>query len=290
MEHKEDFPNLMTLTMVGAPPSGADLGDTWTRPADGMVMVYAPGGEFGMGSDDDDVNYALQLCQQYSEDCTWEQFQDEQPRHTVTLDGFWIDETEVTNAQYQRCVGAGVCEKSRCWEDEELNAPGWPVVCVTWNDAQAYCEWAGGRLPTEAEWEYAARGPEENIYPWGNEFYDYKLNYCDQNCWADERKDASVDDGYAFTSPVGNYPEGVSWCGTLDMAGNAWEWVYDWYGPYPAETQVNPTGPETGEQKVLRSGSWDYGPDIVRAANRTQNTPDVHFSDDGFRCVVTPAP
>jgi len=209
------------------------LGDTWTRPTDGVVMVYVPAGEFEMGSDDDDVDYALQLCNAYRGDCRREWFEDEQPVHTVVLDGFWIDRTEVTNAQYQQCVETEVCQApTTCdWGEPtygDASKSDHPVVCVDWHGAQAYCEWMGARLPTEAEWEYAARGPEGRVFPWGDAFDGTRLNYCDTNCerdWADE----TVDDGYAETAPVGSYPAGVSWCEALDMTGNVWEWVNDWY-------------------------------------------------------------
>ena len=208
----------------------------WTRPADGMVMVHVPGGTFEMGSIEGES--------------------DEQPVHTVVLDGFWIDRTEVTNALYHRCVEANACQAPTVCD---WGAPTYarvehadhPAVCVDWYGAEAYCEWAGARLPTEAEWEYAARGSQGWAYPWGNEFDGTRLNYCDVNCeenWADE----TVDDGYARTAPVGGYPDGASWCGALDMAGNVWEWMVDWHGSYPSAAQANPTGPETGDRRVLR--------------------------------------
>jgi serine/threonine-protein kinase len=252
-------------------PTEEGLGDTWTRLADGMVMVYVPAGEFEMGGT--------------------EGKNDEQPMHTVALDGFWIDRTEVTNAQYERCVADGDC-----------SLPGWavshtrdlyygnntyadyPVIYVRWTQAMNYCAWAGARLPTEAEWEYAARGTQEFIYPWGDEFDGTRLNYCDANCefdWADK----TVDDGYADTAPVGSYPGGASWCGTLDLAGNVWEWTADWYGDYHVGVQTNPLGQATGDHKVLRGASWGDNSSGVYCAVRLKHGT-VYGSDHvGFRCA-----
>jgi len=273
--------------------SGAHaLGDTWTRPADGMVMVYVPAGEFQMGSTT---------------------YDDEEPVHTVALDAFWLDRTEVSVAQFRDFVNATRHETTaeqvgksyvaigNDWE--QVSGADWahpegpgsqaandhPVVHVSWNDAVAYCEWAGSRLLTEAEWEYAARGPEGLSYPWGNTFDGTRLNFCDKNCafdWADQ----GVDDGYEFTAPVGSYPNGASWAGALDLAGNVWEWVADWYGDYSSERQVNPTGPASGDSRVLRGGSWFHNEGITRGAYRNWHTPPGAYNYLGFRCGVSAAP
>jgi formylglycine-generating enzyme required for sulfatase activity len=185
---------------------------TWQRPTDGMVMVYVPEGEFLMGSPSGQGN------------------DDEHPQHTVYLDAFWIDQTEVTNAQYRKCLEAGVCRKPVCWDNSDYNAPDQPVVCVSWGDARTYCEWAGVRLPSEAEWEKAARGTDGRVYPWGNE-----APIC-------ERANYAVCVGKAASA--GSYPAGVSPYGALDMAGNVWEWVADWYaGNYYSRSPArNPQG------------------------------------------------
>jgi formylglycine-generating enzyme required for sulfatase activity len=160
----------------------------------------------------------------------------------------------------------------------------YPVIWVTQQQAADYCAWADARLPTEAEWEYAARGSEGRLFPWGNTFDGQCLNYCDANCTLGPN-DPTVDDGYADTAPVGSFPSGASWCGALDMAGNVREWVADWYAPYPAERQENPTGPATGELRVPRGGSWLDGPDGARTAQRGGSAPDYARYKEGFRCA-----
>jgi serine/threonine-protein kinase len=300
-------------TATSAPPRSTpalSLGDTRTRPADGMVMVYAPGGELEMGSSDSDVDNALRVCNEYRDDCKRGWFKDEQPKHTVVLNGFWIDQTEVTVTQFRAFAqatghestaerdGWGIAWVGSAGEWQEVDGADWqhpqgpgsraednhPVVQVSWYDTAAYCEWAGGRLPTEAEWEFAARGPQGSTYPWGAGFDDARVNYCDTNCptlW----KNAGVDDGYAYTAPAGSYLEGASWCGVLNLAGNVWEWVADWYGEYPPERQVNPEGPSSGGIRVLRGGSLNSVPDDVRGNSRNWGNPDVAVDDIGFRCA-----
>jgi serine/threonine-protein kinase len=236
-----------------------------------MVMVYVPAGEFEMGSTEGEDN--------------------EKPVHTVALDSFWIDQTEVTNGQYRRCVEARDCSPpaesgsyARAGYYGYSRYDDYPVIYVSWRQAADYCTWAGARLPTEAEWEYAARGPEGRAYPWGDEFDGTRLNYCDVDCpeqWADE----TMDDGYTDTAPVGSYPGGASWCGALDMAGNVWEWVADWYGDYPSGRQVNPTGPSSGADRVERGGSWDNQWDWFRCAHRFPMYPDPGRNNLGFRCA-----
>ncbi|MGC9335394.1 MAG: formylglycine-generating enzyme family protein [Anaerolineae bacterium] len=260
----------------GAQPGQADAaaygpGDTLTRPADGMVMVYVPSGEFKMGGTG---NLADR-------------------KHTVEVDSFWIDQTEVTNAHYRRCVEAGACRApTACsWGEPtygDVAKADHPVLCVAWHEARTYCEWAGGRLPTETEWEYAARGPDSAIYPWGDEFDGTRLNSCDASCPHEDHRVTDYDDGYARTAPVGSYPDGASWCGALDLAGNVWEWVADWHGAYPLTRQVNPTGPERGSERLIRGGSWfdwnEYG--FLRADNRHPFEPRATHDILGFRCAV----
>ena len=281
-----------------APPATVQpvLGDTWTRSGDDMAMVYVSAGEFQMGSDYLARRAAQKLCQQYQTEtaiaaCGADNFADEAHVHPVVLDGFWLDRTEVTNGQYERCVEAGGCTppvergsytRSSYYGDDAYR--DYPVIWVTQQQAADYCAWAGARLPTEAEWEYAARGPEGRLFPWGDAFDGQRLNYCDANCTLGPN-DPTFDDGYADTAPVGSFPAGASWCGALDMAGNVREWVADWYGPDPAERQETPTGPAAGELRVPRGGSWLDAPHGARTAQRGGSAPDYARYKEGFRCA-----
>jgi formylglycine-generating enzyme required for sulfatase activity len=225
-----------------------------------MVMVYVPGGTFQMGSENG--------------------YGDEQPVHSVTLNAFWIDEHEVTNAMYKKCVDAGACQPPSNL-DYYTSQPNFPVVYVNWNQANAYCKWVGARLPTEAEWEYAARGGlDGKQYPWGNEA---------PVCTPGAKNGAQ----FYECSPSGPIdvktfqPNGY---GLYDMAGNVWEWVADWYDEnyYSNSPSSNPTGPSNGSSKVLRGGSWYYVNDLLRVSYRSRNNPDYADSDIGFRCLRSP--
>jgi formylglycine-generating enzyme required for sulfatase activity len=268
---------LVVLTVSGCASGGLaaltaeptpSAGEARLRSADGTTMLFVPGGAFEMGSTE----------------CP-----NERPVHAVTVDSLWIDRTEVSNAQYRQCVEAGVCDEPNCWYDDDFSAPQQPVVCVSWYQAGTYCDWVGARLPTEAEWEYAARGSEGYRYPWGDEFDGTRLNFCDGSCdraYADE----TIDNGYAHTAPVDSFPEGASWCGAVNMVGNAWEWTADWFGDYSREVQVNPTGPESGTQRVLRGGAWDSMPFEGRGAVRKGSRPAFQFLYLGFRCASSSPP
>jgi len=276
--------------------------ETQIRPTDGAMMILVPAGAFDMGTSREDIEHALAFCLELNDECQREVFEKEWPIHRVTLDSFWIDRTEVTNEQFATFLDqeTNQAEDGTDWLEVESESAlieqagdsfrakaGYadhPVLEVTWHGAAAYCEWIGGRLPTEAEWEYAARGPEARVFPWGDTFDGQRLNFCDARCpseWAAE----DSDDGYAKTGPVGGYPGGASWCGALDMAGNVWEWVEDWYGDYREEADVNPTGPASGAQKVLRGGSWYDTEQFVRSAYRFQLDPKFGFTVAGFRCA-----
>jgi serine/threonine-protein kinase len=270
-----------------------DIGSTMTRERDSAVMVYAPGGTFQMGSSEAEIDAAFEQCEQNvgSGECSRDQFERESPQHTVTLVSFWIDKYEVTNTQYRQCLEDGACRApTTCnWGEptyEDESKADHPVICVDWDGARTYCEWADSRLPTEAEWEYAARGLEGRTYPWGDTFDGERVNFCDANC-PEDWKDPDWDDGYELTAPVGSFEEGASWCGALDMAGNVWEWVADWYQEdyYAVSPVSNPTGPEAGEVKVVRGGSWYSYAYHVRSADRGRYDPVDSVSNLGFRCV-----
>jgi formylglycine-generating enzyme required for sulfatase activity len=260
-------------TPIAAPPADASIGDTWTRPADGAVMVYVPAGEFLMGSVDEDIDAVLDECS----DCERSWFSHEQPQHTVYLDAFWIDRTEVTNAQFRACVEAGACEESLTIGEQRRDAPDLPVIWVDWYDAQDYAAWAGGRLPTEAEWEKAARGTDGRIHSWGNSPPDcHKVNY--EGC-------------AGKPLPVGSLPDGASPYGALDMAGNLEEWVADWWDTdYYAQSPLrNPQGPDSGSARVLRGAAFvDDHWWFFRCAARFTGDPNRRIPFVGFRVVVAP--
>jgi formylglycine-generating enzyme required for sulfatase activity len=241
------------------------------RERDGQIMVVVPAGEFIMGSTETDPLAS----------------EDEKPQQLVYLDTFWIDKTEITNQQYQLCVTAGACTPAHpqptAFREDPL-----PAVGVDWEQAATYCRWVEGRLPTEAEWEKAARGEDGRRYPWGDDFDRDRLNYCDVSCAADWR-DFKADDGYSYTAPVGSYPTGASVYGVLDMSGNVWEWTADWYDPeaYTNLTYHNPTGPPSGLQRVIRGGSWYYQGRSLRVVNRHKDVPTSSYDNIGFRCVVS---
>jgi formylglycine-generating enzyme required for sulfatase activity len=222
------------------------------RTEDGAAMVLVPAGAFLMGSDDAD---------------------DEKPRHQVVLDGFYIEVYEVTNALYKQFVQATGRVAAASSKDQRVNPDAQPVVGVSWHDADAYCRWAGKRLPTEAEWEKAARGTDGRKYPWGDQWDASRAN--------------SAEGGLGKTSPVGSYPAGVGPYGAHDMAGNVREWVADWYEAeyYKRSPERNPKGPDSGLMRVLRGGSWYYGPVYLRAAGRYDLTPDFRNDGIGFRCA-----
>jgi formylglycine-generating enzyme required for sulfatase activity len=236
------------------PTSTLGVGSTWIRPSDGMVMVYVPAGSFSMGSNSSSS---------------------EQPIHTVNLDAFWIDKTEVTNATFANFVG----DKRFTWSNTHSNYYGnplfdnFPALWINWSDAFSYCQRVGARLPTEAEWEKAARGTDGRIYPWGNGSpTNSLLNY-----------NSSIGDANA----VGSYPLGASPYGALDMAGNVWEWVNDWFSSnyYASSPSSNPQGPSSGGNRVFRGGAFDSTEGLIRSATRGGGDPKGPSFNLGFRCT-----
>ncbi|MBI2372119.1 MAG: SUMF1/EgtB/PvdO family nonheme iron enzyme [Deltaproteobacteria bacterium] len=242
---------------------------------DRAEMVLIPAGEFWMGSARQEE--VVQECRKWtahiSPRVNCEGFATaEVPRHRVTLSAFYLDRYEVTNAQYGRFREATGREAPAFWSDSRFNAPTQPVVGVSWHDAQAYCRWAGKRLPPEAEWEKAARGTDERQFPWGNAWEPARVN---------------AEGKLGKPAPVGSYPDGVSPYGVHDLAGNVWEWVADWHDAtyYPRSPQRNPQGPEQGQQKVLRGGSWLGHPFFLRTTVRSRFAPEGRTQYLGFRCA-----
>jgi formylglycine-generating enzyme required for sulfatase activity len=244
--------------------AGLELNPESTKPVPAPVdlpapLVFVPSGEFIMGTT------------------------------TVYLNSFWIDKTEVTNGMYGKCVQAGQCSPPRSQASHTRQSyygnrefEQYPVIYVSWLDAGRYCDWVGGRLPTEAEWEKAARGTDGRQFPWGNDdpggIGDFVglLNYRAQD-----------------TTEVGTYPRGASPYGALDMAGNVSEWVADWFSPeyYSRPPASNPLGPDSGEYRVWRGGSWaNTSIDRVRTYSRTGNLPTDSSGGIGFRCARDAGP
>lgn len=244
-------------------------------------------GTFMMGSSDEDAAFASALCQRYSPPgvlCDIGTFNDEQPAHLVELAAFAIDRTEVTREAYLRCVAAGVCAPSRVPEgDARIGELQHPAVLVTAAEAAAYCAFAGGRLPTEAEWERAARAGTARRFPWGNQWNDRVANAApDDPALPDQ-------DGYRYLAPVGVLRDGANPHGLLDMAGNVWELTADHYAAeaYAHASPVEPRGPEQGELRVIRGGSHASPPHTLRVTQRGTIRDNESRPDVGFRCVYS---
>lgn len=272
---KHEFATDQTSTSVSrSNPATKSTEYSWVRPKDKMPMMFIPAGKAAIGRNDDAM--------------------DSRPMHVVTLDAFLIDKYLVTNRMYSLFLNetGNQTENGTKWYDDtaknarlKLSGKNWlvmrnysehPVVSVSWYGAMAYCRWVGGRLPTEAEWEKAARGMDDRVYPWGNQPPDYEYaNY--KGC-------------QVSTSPVGSFPKGASSFGLLDMAGNVWEWVSDWYGQdyYTRSLLINPRGPDTGVTKVMRGGSWFNIDRHLKVSYRSYCNPGTRTANLGFRCVVEP--
>jgi formylglycine-generating enzyme required for sulfatase activity len=242
-----------------AEATGEPTAEATPRPTEGiaeMPLVSVPAGQFTMGNDAGD--------------------DDEKPAHTVFLDAFEMDQFEVTNEQFRAFVEetgyvseAEQAGESFSWRTFAGDKPKHPVVLVTWNDAVAYCEWQGKRLPTEAEWEKAARGPDGFIYPWGNEWMEDKAN--------------TEESGYRGTTIVGSFPDGASPYGAMDMAGNVSEWTSDWYEAYPGSTFHSAYFGK--KYRAIRGGGWFSDAHLVRSTERSASSVELRNDDVGFRCV-----
>ena len=256
-------------------------------------MIAIPGGSFFMGSDE-----GLEL---------------EKPAHQVTVAPYCIDEFEVTVAAYKACSDSGRCKRAGTtndWADiadKERKAfdplcnvrdpdghARHPINCVDWEMADKFCREQGGRLPTEAEWEFSARGPDGRKYPWGDDDPGaHHVNACGKECVAwgvkngiEEKAMYDVDDGFANTAPVGSFPQGASRYGVQDVVGNVWEWTADWYGVYSKDEAKDPKGPPEGAERVIRGGAWNGSyPSWVRPTFRYKDAPTKRSYGIGFRCA-----
>lgn len=249
-------------------------------------MVRIPAGTFQMGSGEADVLAALADCvrEAYGHRCSPTSFGNETPRHRVQLSSYWIDRFEVSVGDYERCVGARRCQPRPGSEaTRRFDRSDYPVSRVSWNDAAAYCAFRDARLPTEAEFERAARGRRERRYPWGNLF----------NVWASNHGRFGWDvtnaaDGFAELAPVGSYPAGATPEGVYDLSGNVAEWVADRYAPtYEGAEEQDPRGPGVGGSnlRVVRGGSYAQARFRVRGAARAFAEPSERRSTIGFRCA-----
>ena len=252
----------------GTPPPANPVGGAeWVDGQSGLRLHYVPTGPVTLGSTSGDP--------------------DEQPIYTVTVAGFWIMATEVTNAQYGQCVAAEQCgaPDNPIW-DQPAYADH-PVTHVSWRQANRYAVWVGARLPTEAEWEKAARGLDGRRYPWGDDWQGQWLNYCDQQCSSTWR-DLQVGDGFAQSAPVGSYPPtSASPYRLLDMAGNVREWTSSLQRPYPYQALDGRENGESNDARVVRGGFWGDQQRDLRAANRFALPPSYQGEEVGFRVVRT---
>ncbi len=278
---------------VAAPLGSAESAAPAAKCPDGMFTI--PAGQFYMGTDDSAAA------------------DNQKPAHNVTLDAFCMDATEVTVAAYLECSQSGACRRLKPEVDyagmkaaeekafmplcnvEASDRGDHPMNCVSWRDAETYCRKTDRRLPTEAEWEYATRGPDGRVFPWGDEKPTVAhLNACDAEClkWS-KRADVGVlvlfekeSDGYSGTSPVGKFPAGNSRFGPRDVVGNVWEWVADFEGNYAATEAKNPSGPASGEKRVLRGGAWNGArEEWLHPSFRFAAEPDRRHPAIGFRCA-----
>ncbi len=257
----------LAALLCGALNANAAVPDAAGPPED---MVLVPDGVFTMGSSDADIDWVVKTF--FSESREW--YLDETPQRRVYLGAFYMDKYEVTNEQYQRFLEAVPGREPKFWDNPQFSKPKQPVVGITWQEAVEYCKWKGKRLPTEEEWEKAARGSDGRYYPWGNENDPILSNV------------RGMDDGYRYPAPVGSIPEGDSPYGISDLAGNTFEWTTDWYLPYEGNQHENDM--YGTELKVIKGGSWHSNMDLARSPIRGKAIPDQRHKYIGFRCVLRP--
>ena len=291
---------LLTVAAAASPPAvEAPTGRATVVQRPLAAMVPIRGGTFVMGASTELQSAALELCREEIGTrnrvaCVRDVVESEGPQRKVYLSPFAIDRVEVTVAAWRTCVQAGACSPAPLANaDARFLRASLPVTSVTWGEAADYCAWRGARLPTEAEWERAARGTDGRVWPWGNVLKPSAFNHgrfaggddVGSDFVALIRPDAS--DGATFLAPVGAHPDGASPEGVLDMAGNVMEWTADYYRPESPQsmTTVNPRGPDAGAMRSLRGGSWRQPPFFARTSYREAATPETRSTEVGFRCV-----
>lgn len=280
---------LWLAALVGPPLGPWMSGDLRAARPEPPDVVWISGAWFPRGSTPEDVAYAEALCardlpaETVRRRCPPARFESEMPAGRVWVSSFGIDRTEVTVAAWERCVLANRCPPSRVpVADPRVSTPAHPVAGVRWSEARDYCRFAGGRLPTEAEWERAARGlSSRRRWPWGR-FYHPRL----ANHGGGLREDGV--DGFRYAAPVGSFPDGASPHGLLDMAGNVWEWTEDRFDPEShASGRVDPVGAASGAERVLRGGSWQSDAVALRVTARVGVPEGLASVDVGFRCAYS---
>jgi formylglycine-generating enzyme required for sulfatase activity len=275
--------------------AGTGRGVVLQRPLE--ATVHFPAGRFVMGTDDTRAYDALCLEEMPNPRMCSHKVTNEKPAREVFISAFQLDRVEVTVRAWRSCVQAGACSPQPLEQpDARFLEPELPITAVTWQEATQYCHWRGGRLPTEAEWERAARGRDGRTWPWGNlprptasnHGRVMALNELSPSPYPVFQPDPS--DGFAFLAPVGSYPQGASPEGVLDLAGNAAEWTADVYQEEPPQlsSSVNPRGPAAGGYRVIRGGSWREPRILQRTTNRDAVPPDTRSPEIGFRCAREP--
>ena len=291
---------LLFGTLLAGPEVVVPTGRSVTVVAVPPAIVAIPAGRFAMGASADEVKHARALCAdelrggaalvlELSPRCG-ARFETESPLTRVFLPAFAIDRTEVSELDYAACVRAGVCRPTaEVGPHEESRLP---IEKVAFAEATAFCRWRGGRLPSEAEWEKAARGPSDRMWPWGNDWLDRRANHGRAERVAASSSEPSHDtvdsaDGFAGRAPVGSFPAGASSFGVLDLGGNVWKWTSTWFSREPpqAAARYNPRGPAFGSERTIRGGGYRSPPSDLRVTRRLGLHPDERLAGVGFRCA-----